>query len=460
MNIAKTLLPALMVLTFASRGQAQVPDDEGQHSPVDAGATSPAADEPGPEMERTSERSERGPSPVDTESTNTLGTVIDTASRVPVPPASSVEQGLRRRGFAALAEFEMFAHGLELRAGKARRSEAALSRAEVGLQVGFASNAGRDGRPATAHAFGELRLEAIRSTTPQSGFGVDGDSLVLRVKRARVFGQWHIARATLHAEVGLVADPWLQGLDADPGLRPLLPSVSESDLYQWSSDLGAVVSGQLGPVRATLAVVNGEGRNFAERNTGKNTTGMIDATLPLGKIAQQPARLWLAAMGRDGSYGPGAARDHRFGAALTLVTDFGAAGVEVVRGLGTAGRGDVTAWASAAWLHVPVPTIPRLSFAGRFARTNFAIDNDPSSGRKQSVLGAVSFVVVPGSTTAGLRSTLTPASALCGAHGVRAWLSVDRRTVRGIATTLAGTSAQDATAIMLTMSACGLVELN
>jgi hypothetical protein len=132
----------------------------------------------------------------------------------------------------------------------------------------------------------------------------------------------------------------------------------------------------------------------------------------------------------------------------------------VVRGLGVAGRGDVTAWASAAWLNVPVPTVPRLSFAGRFARTNFAIDNDPSIGRKQSLLGAVSFVVVPGSTTAGLRSTLTPASALCGAHGIRAWLSVDRRTVSGIATSLAGTSAQDATAIMFTMSACGLVELN
>ncbi len=382
----------------------------------------------------------------------------DKAAVLPAPLASGVAQGLRQRGFAALAEIEMFAHGLELRAGDARRSEAALSRAEVGLQVGFASNAN-----ATAHALGELRLEAIRSTTPQSGFGVDGDSLVLRVKRARVFGQWHIARATLQAEVGLVADPWMQGLDADPGLRPLLPSVSERDLYQWSSDLGAVVSGQLGPVRATLAVVNGEGRNFAERNTGKNTTGMIDATLPLGKIAQQPARLWLAAMGRDGSYGPGAARDHRFGAASMLVTSIGSAGIEVVRGLGVAGRGDVTAWASAAWLHVPVPTIPRLSFAGRFARTNFAIDNDPSIGRKQSVLGAVSYVVVPGwsgSTAAGIRSTLTPASALCGAHGIRAWLSVDRRTVSGIATTLAGTSAQDATAIMLTMSACGLVELN
>ncbi len=444
MKNAKTLLPALMVLTFASRGQAQVPGDEVPDAPMNADATSSAP-------------------VVDTASANAPTVVIANAPLVPAPQANTVAEGLRRRGFAALAEFEMFAHGLELRAGDARRSEAVLSRAEVGLQVGFASNSDRDGRPATAHAFGELRLEAIRSTTPQSGFGVDGDSLVLRVKRARVFGQWHVARATLHAEVGLVADPWLQGLDADPGLRPLLPSVSESDLYQWSSDLGAVVSGQLGPVRATLAVVNGEGRNFAERNTGKNTTGMLEATLPLGHVAQQPARLWLAAMGRDGSYGPGAARDHRFGAASMLVSSVGSAGVEVVRGLGVAGRGDVTAWASAAWLHVPVPMLPRLSFAGRFARSNFAIENDPSTGRKQSVLGAVSFVVLPGWKTAdiaGLRSTLTPASALCGGHGVRAWLSVDRRTVSGVATTLAGTSVQDATAIMLTMSACGLVELN
>ena len=451
MNAAKFVVSALMVvtgITFAQPAQAQ---------PADAAAAAPMESQPTPTPDAPPINSPSAeasvPAPVK----------LDPANVTSVPSSRDVTQGSRRHGFAALAEFEMFAHGLELRAGDARRSEAALSRAEVGLQIGFASNADRLGGQATAEAFGELRLEAIRSTTPQSGFGVDGDSLVLRVKRARVFGQWHVARATLHAEVGMVADPWLQGLDADPGLRPLLPSVSESDLYQWSSDLGAVVSGQLGPVRATLAVVNGEGRNFAERNTGKNTTGMLDATFPLGQVAQQPARLWLAAMGRDGSYGPGAARDHRFGAASMLVTSVGSAGVEVVRGLGIAGRGDVTAWASAAWLHVPVPMFSRWSFAGRFARSDFAIDNDPLTGRKQSVLGAVSMVVLPGwqaTDVAALRGTLTPASALCGGHGVRAWLSVERRTVRGIATTLAGTSAQDATAIMLTMSACGLVELN
>ncbi|MBP9088804.1 MAG: hypothetical protein KBG15_21955, partial [Kofleriaceae bacterium] len=447
MNPAKFVVPALMVLTFAGSVQAQTPD---------AAAVADAPSEP---LTPTTPDAAPVNSPVAQESAP-VPVALEPASVAAVPPSHDAAHGLRRRGVAALAEFEMFAHGLELRAGDARRSEAALSRAEVGLQVGFASNADRAGGHATAQAFGELRLEAIRSITPQSGFGVDGDSLVLRVKRARVSGQWKVARASLHGEVGLVADPWLQGLDADPGLRPLVASVSESDLYQWSSDLGAVVSGQLGPVRATLAVVNGEGRNFAERNTGKNTIGMLDATVPLGHIAQQPARLWLAAMGRDGSYGPGSARDHRFGAASMLVTDVGAAGVEVVRGLGVAGRGDVTAWASAAWLHVPVPVFPRWSFAGRFARSNFAIDNDPSTGRKQSVLGAVSLVVLPGwkaTDVAGLRSTLTPASALCGGHGVRAWLSVDRRTVSGIATSLAGTSAQDATAIMRTMSACGLV---
>ena len=149
MNIAKTLLPALMVLTFASRGQAQVPDDEGQHSPVDAGATSPAADEPGPEMERTSERSERGPSPVDTESTNTPGTVIDTASRVPVPPASSVEQGLRRRGFAALAEcWTKFLAPSIVPDGRTERDQANAEAAD--LHRGHPRAAGRSSRSITA----------------------------------------------------------------------------------------------------------------------------------------------------------------------------------------------------------------------------------------------------------------------------------------------------------------------
>ena len=172
MNAAKFVVSALIVatgMTFAQPAPAQ---------PADAAAAAPMEPQPTPTPDAPPINSPSAeasvPAPVK----------LDPANVSSVPPSRDVTQGSRRPGYAALAEFEMFAHGLELRAGDARRSEAALSRAEVGLQIGFASNADRLGGQATAEAFGELRLEAIRSTTPQSGFGVDGDSLVLRVKRA------------------------------------------------------------------------------------------------------------------------------------------------------------------------------------------------------------------------------------------------------------------------------------
>jgi hypothetical protein len=338
-------------------------------------------------------------------------------------------------------DLELFTHGIEARASGGRRSEFTVSRAELGVGIGLAR-----------HTNAELRIETLRSASPQSGFGIDGDSLVLRVKRAHVHTARALGRVTLHADAGLIADPWINNLDERAALRPITASASETYLFGATGELGVAGAATIGPARLLVAFGNGEGRNFGERNNGKNTTALLDATFALGQLHDVPMLLWLAAMARDGSLGPAAARYHRFGTAATFTTGIGALGLEAVRGLGVAGRGDVTATSGAAWVQASI--LPRLAIAGRFAQARFAVDNTESTGRTQSVMAAVSTTLL--SARAGTSGSRDPA-ATCNAAGLRAWLSAERRTATGIASSLAGTDAQTATIFMLTLSACASV---
>lgn len=356
---------------------------------------------------------------------------------MPVPVPVSVSVPPPAWPWPVTLDLELFTHGIEARASGVRRSEFTVSRAELGLGIGLAK-----------HTTAEVRIEAIRSASPQSGFGVDGDSLVLRVKRAHVHSSWSLGRVILHGDAGLIADPWISGLDERAALRPIAASASETYLFGAPGELGFAGAATFGPARLLVAFGNGEGRNFGERNNGKNTTALLDATFAIARLHDQPMQLWLAAMARDGSLGPAAARNHRFGGAATLTTALGSLGLEAVRGLGVAGRGDVTATTGAAWLQASL--VPRLDIAGRFAQTRFAVDNSDATGRAQSLMAALS--------TTFLSTRPSVANAATGnARGLRAWLSVERRTATGIASSLAGTDAQTATIFMLTLSACASV---
>ncbi|HPH65442.1 MAG TPA: hypothetical protein PLF40_06850 [Kofleriaceae bacterium] len=367
---------------------------------------------------------------------------VPVSAAVPVSPSVPVPAP-RAWPWPVALEFEFFSHGIEARGSGVRRSEFTVSRAELGAGIGL-----------LRHTNAEVRIEAIRSASPLSGFGIDGDSLVLRVKRAHIHSALSLGPVTLHGDAGLIADPWVNGLDESTALRAITASASETYLFGAPGELGFTSAATIGPARLLIAVGNGEGRNFGERNNGKNTTAVLDATLAIGRLRDQPMQLWLAAMARDGSLGPAAARNHRFGGAATLTTAVGALGVEAVRGLGVAGRGDVTATTGAAWLQASI--VPRLDIVGRFAQARFALDNSDATGRAQSLMAALSTSFwsarINASNVAGDR-----ASANCNARGLRAWLSVERRTATGIASSLAGTDAQTATIVMLTLSACASV---
>lgn len=223
-------------------------------------------------------------------------------------------------------------------------SEVRLDRAVLGVCLAHASWGG-----------GYAAVEAIRSAGRESLIGIDGDSIVLRVKQAVAFVRPTVGPGVLVAQVGLVPDPWVQALDHRNDVRAVMPSLSERAFFD-ASDLGASVGYRLfeGRLAATVSVVNGEGRAQREQNDGKNVTVVISGAPLALELLGGTATLGLHGVWRDGSLGVGRAKDHRLGAALTLVHPRATLGLEWVHADGISGRGEVTADGLGLWATVLV----------------------------------------------------------------------------------------------------------
>ncbi len=292
-------------------------------------------------------------------------------------------------------------------------TELRLDRGEVGVRVGI-----------TKQAAAELRLEAVRSAGEGGTLGIDGDSMVARIKVAQVGGTVDAGPVRLDGALGFVRDPWLATLETDYSLLPLSRTASERLLDWPSSDLSAEVRASLGPARLSLAVGNGEGLRYPERNSGKTTTVVLEIV----PLHTHDLRIAIAGVGRDGSIGAASVRDRRAGGGATVVTPIVRGGVEAVRVWGLMDRGEVTGTALAGW--ADVTPIPRLSLAARGATLGI------SGGRSSTVGGAIAVTPWP-----SVRGEL------------RVWLAVDRQTSSGAASPLPGIASGDATLFMVIASA-------
>ncbi len=216
-------------------------------------------------------------------------------------------------------------------------TEIRLDRGEVGATVGLGP------RFAT-----ELRLEAIRSAAEGGALGIAGDSLVARIKRAQILGNYALGDLRLEGMAGLAADPWIATLELGDPTLPLSRTASERMLLDSPSDL---VLRRPRDVRDRA----GHGRDRERRGP----------VLPRAQPRQDHDRrrevlpvpgLRVAAMARDGSIGPASIRDHRFGGMATLHLDLVDAGLEVERALGIAGDATLTGNAFAGWIEArPMP---------------------------------------------------------------------------------------------------------
>jgi len=327
------------------------------------------------------------------------------------PPPAPFLVGPRAR---LAIEVELFADAGWIARSGPDLTQFRLDRGETGATVGL-------GR----HGGAEVRLESVRSAAEGGELGVAGDSLVMRVKRAQVFGDYESSGATLIGALGMTPDPWITALEEDDTARPISATGSERLLGWPTSDLAALGRVAWGPVRLTIAFGNGEGQAYPERNTGKTTTGVVEV-LPLDT---PDARLRVMAMARDGSLGPGSVRDRRFGGGATFASPLASAGVELVRAYGLDEVAAPEAWLLGGWAEVR--PIPHTAAVARGMTIGY------DAGGRQTSVGAA-LAVEPWRGPARGR--------------MRLWLALDRTTSSGAAMPLPGFDPGDETTLMVLAS--------
>lgn len=181
-----------------------------------------------------------------------------------------------------------------------------------------------------------INAETIRSAGPQSLFGIDNNSLVLRLKHG--FGQVEpkLGPLSLQLRAGLLPDVWVERVENSYDLRGVSPTLAEGGRFFDTSDLGASVSVSAWheAVELRFGLTNGEGRNERELNAGKNAMTMLRLR-PLQWLRPDPRwDLALQAGYRDGSVGPSSLPNHRLAFALTGRFERIFAGAEYIKGTG------------------------------------------------------------------------------------------------------------------------------
>ncbi|TVR03631.1 MAG: hypothetical protein EA398_04085 [Deltaproteobacteria bacterium] len=256
--------------------------------------------------------------------------------------------------------------GLHLITGPSSFSEFELGRAELTTALSPVPWAGF-----------ELTAEAIRSATSESVLGVDGDSLVFRVKRAWAHASAEIGPLAGEARVGLIPDPFVEAVESDYAFRGLAPLLAERGSFFDTSDLGAagLVHALDGQVGLHLAITNGEGRNRVEQNSGKNTTALLSLAPRVLETRSGDAHLALHVAYRDGSVGTAGLRNHRLAGALAFSHPRVSTGVEAVRAWGYAGRAARETFGAGLWAGGTV--VPRWGgVVGRAEILDMDLDRD------------------------------------------------------------------------------------
>ena len=229
---------------------------------------------------------------------------------------------------------EVFSHFSTIQTESQHFSSFDIERAELGLQSAQEDNWG-----------GELRLESVRSAGEDSLMGIDGDSLVMRVKRAWGFGRFIGDHWSITGRFGLIPDVWhMRVMSAFP-LRALGPSQGEREGLQDTSDLGTSLTLKFHSQSIFLSLTNGEGRLYQEQNKGKNL--LIGTHLTTG-IGTGNGHLSIAY--RDGSRGPSSGQDHRLYLSSWWSSSQFSLGLIATQATGVKQRPSLSAYAAQAWI--------------------------------------------------------------------------------------------------------------
>lgn len=298
----------------------------------------------------------------------------------------------------------------------------------------------------------ELQLESLRSTSPQSVFGIDGDSILIRVRTAWGAGRWEVGPGAIEARLGLIPDSWRELLEQPYNLRGVSATLSERAGYFAASDLGGAVLWDAWQRRVQLSVqfANGEATNQPERNRGKNTL-VAGSFSPLATLVRQgELRLSLLGGWQRGTEGFANGRNHRVATALALETPWIDAGAEYVRGWGWQARPDIVSDAVGVYANGALGT-RWVGLAVRHDRVNTDLAIEEATTQRTAV-ALYSDLIAP---------TLVAADADAAGEAfgniVRLYVGVEFDRVGAASGPLPGVpAAADATRVMLLLHAHGV----
>lgn len=361
-----------------------------------------------------------------------------------VAQAQEAEQGseVTEEALASKSEFQLQAFGQLFTNYGHYTSEAEsfqafeLERAELGLGFLYKER----------HGF-VVNTEAIRSAGPRSTFGIDNNSLVLRIKHAFFSSTPELPiPGELTVQAGMIPDIWVQTVEQSYDLRGIAPVGAEYVGFYQSSDLGASLSYKVLDERVWLrvAINNGEGRNQVELNNGKNTTLSASFKQPMGKLRGHPLKVGGHLSYRDGSEGVSSIASHRTSAALTVEHPALFLGGEITRARGYAQRGDLSAQQIGFWVN----TTPYKQWLGLYLRAQqLTPDMSNASSHQRAFFSGLYLDIIPAQDA--------PRSVL-GFPRLRTYLGYYYQSSDADAATITGaadTSTQHA--VMLTLSARG-----
>ncbi len=188
---------------------------------------------------------------------------------------------------------------------------------------------------ASGRARARLLVEAAQSTEDGSLFGVAGDSVVLRLREARV---GYDPVDALSFDLGMVPTFAIATLDQAFVYREVGASVLEASGLASAADLGATAryTFPCGYGFIGVGAYNGEGYTARELNRGKNLEAAAGIhPFPRGALAP----LTLVAAGRLGSEGVALSRADRLTGALLWDAPRIGGGVALTYGFGAEGDG-------------------------------------------------------------------------------------------------------------------------
>lgn len=217
------------------------------------------------------------------------------------------------------------AGALDLRLGVDHLTQIADGETGSGFELGRAELGARlhwDGVDA------EARFETVRSAQPQSLFGIDRNSLVVRARWVRIGAGVDLGSVRLSGQAGLVADPFLDAVEDGYDLRDLTPLAAQTSGLLDQSDIGARfrLSGFDDRAALEVAFVNGEGATETERNDGVDTTILLHG-VPLQSDLLGGSHVQVTGFWRDGSRGAGAVQNDRWGVGVAGRSALGSVGV-------------------------------------------------------------------------------------------------------------------------------------